>query len=180
MTDDKPAASAVCPDCGRQYCDDDRTTPMRDRCNRTLPTYHGAGERECAAFTIAKLRAEVESLKEKAFDLQDERDKLAIQLTASAILKREELDEELQQIDDAVEAAGGTREQGGVDFIQNLSAEVEALRARVAENHAAWESGYAHGYDDREKMDHDRADVIKTVNPFAPSDPETPATKEDE
>jgi hypothetical protein len=30
----------------------------------------------------------------------------------------------------------------------------------------AWEMGYESGYDDREKMDHDRADVVKTENPF--------------
>jgi hypothetical protein len=30
----------------------------------------------------------------------------------------------------------------------------------------AWEEGYAEGYDDREKMDHGRADVIKAENPY--------------
>lgn len=30
----------------------------------------------------------------------------------------------------------------------------------------AWNEGYERGYDDREKMDHDRADVIRSVNPY--------------
>lgn len=30
----------------------------------------------------------------------------------------------------------------------------------------AWAEGYAHGYDDREKMDHDRADVLQSPNPY--------------
>ena len=39
--------------------------------------------------------------------------------------------------------------------------------------HGAWELGYAHGYDDREKMDHDRADVLKTQNPYLAPDPDS-------
>lgn len=42
----------------------------------------------------------------------------------------------------------------------------------------AWERGYASGYDDREKMDHDRADVIKTENPFSEQSPMQPSDAE--
>lgn len=51
----------------------------------------------------------------------------------------------------------------------------QALESELYKNrgalHEAWEDGYAHGYDDREKMDHDRADVIKTENPYPKLDP---------
>lgn len=33
-------------------------------------------------------------------------------------------------------------------------------------NHDAWENGYGTGYNDRERTDHDRADVIKSPNPY--------------
>lgn len=62
------------------------------------------------------------------------------------------------------------------DFVAACSREVilgliDLARAGIASaaemsTHAAWELGYASGYDDREKMDHDRTDVIKTENPF--------------
>ncbi len=48
--------------------------------------------------------------------------------------------------------------------IDPLAQALANLGARL--QHKAWEEGYAHGYDDREKMDHDRADVIKTENPY--------------
>lgn len=53
--------------------------------------------------------------------------------------------------------------------------EREALEFRVARletalnrsgEHTAWEYGYAQGYSDREKTDHDRADVEKSPNPY--------------
>lgn len=34
------------------------------------------------------------------------------------------------------------------------------------ERYAAWERGYRQGYSDREKTDHDRADVFKSPNPY--------------
>jgi len=30
----------------------------------------------------------------------------------------------------------------------------------------AWNLGYEAGYDDRERMEHDRADVIRKTNPY--------------
>lgn len=52
-----------------------------------------------------------------------------------------------------------------------LIAEVREVRgasrtAPPADLHQAWGQGYTHGYDDREKMDHDRADVVRTENPY--------------
>jgi hypothetical protein len=41
---------------------------------------------------------------------------------------------------------------------------VAMIAARV-KRVTAWDDGYSCGYDDRQKMDFDRADVIKTVNP---------------
>ncbi len=47
-------------------------------------------------------------------------------------------------------------------------AELTELRAAQAQSgeHTAWERGYAQGYSDREKTDHDRADVEKEPNPY--------------
>jgi len=47
-----------------------------------------------------------------------------------------------------------------------LRAEVATLRER--DEHTAWERGYEQGYSDREKTDHDRADVLKEPNPYPP------------
>jgi hypothetical protein len=47
-----------------------------------------------------------------------------------------------------------------------LARDVPKPQASVGGETSAWEMGYESGYDDREKMDHDRADVIKTDNPF--------------
>lgn len=50
--------------------------------------------------------------------------------------------------------------------------------APPADLHQAWEQGYAHGYDDREKMDHDRADVVRTENPYSIGAPPADLTTE--
>lgn len=67
-----------------------------------------------------------------------------------------------------------------IETLRSQAAEREALLARgiellkqdLAAEHRAWELGYASGYDDRSKMDHDRADVIKTENPYPLPEPQ--------
>jgi hypothetical protein len=110
VTDDKPASVETCPDCGRPRATD---FDQRDVC------HFGGGSRDCQELTIANLRAEVESLR--------------LEMSASGLQKREDLDAELQTIDDIVEECGGKREQGGASFIREQHAEVAALRARVGE-----------------------------------------------
>lgn len=63
--------------------------------------------------------------------------------------------------DDLVETA--------IEKIAQMLADFQ-MRAR----HLAWSQGYAEGYDDRVKMDHDRADVIQTENPYPDLDALTP------
>jgi len=54
-----------------------------------------------------------------------------------------------------------------VFFLTAQLAELNELRDTLLSRSAeGWDLGYERGYDDREKMDHDRADVICSVNPF--------------
>jgi len=48
--------------------------------------------------------------------------------------------------------------------LTRLRAELATLREQ--DEHLAWERGYEQGYSDREKTDHDRADVLKEPNPY--------------
>lgn len=59
----------------------------------------------------------------------------------------------------------GCEERGQGGYLQ-CECPSPLKRAPASPRAKAWEEGYAHGYDDREKMDHDRADVIKTTNPY--------------
>jgi len=75
-------------------------------------------------------------------------------------------------------------ERGGVrglaEWLHRALGKALAVDANPASGHAeAWELGYARGYDDREKMDHDRVDVIKAENPFlASGEPLRPSDEE--
>ena len=52
-----------------------------------------------------------------------------------------------------------------LDRIEEAFTELRA-QAQGGGKHEAWELGYAQGYSDREKTDHDRADVEKSPNPY--------------
>jgi hypothetical protein len=62
----------MCPDCGRELIPDDTSTPMAGRCNKTLPGYRGAPERECLRFTIAELRKDVEAADKTIAELRSD------------------------------------------------------------------------------------------------------------
>lgn len=64
-------------------------------------------------------------------------EQLCADVTRAGTLARHELDEELQKIDDAVVAAGGEREQGGVAFISQLRASLTATEGERDEQERA-------------------------------------------